>query len=140
MSTGGGARDGREFPLDCLVFATGFEVATEFARRAGYETIGRNGLTLTEKWRDRYRTFHGLHVRGFPNCFVMSLSQSGFSLNFTYSMDIQARQIAYVISETLARGASTVEASEEAEAEWCAEIAKRGEAFDPTFAEELYLG
>jgi cyclohexanone monooxygenase len=128
--------NGREFPLDCLVFATGFEVATEFARRAGYETIGRNGLTLTEKWRDRYRTFHGLHVHGFPNCFVMSLSQSGFSLNFAYLMDTQARQIAYVISETLARGASTVEASEEAEAEWCAEIAKRGEAFDPTFAEQ----
>ena len=70
--------NGREFPVDCLVFATGFEVATDFARRAGYETIGRDGLTLTEKWRDRYRTFHGLHVHGFPNCYVMSLSQSGF--------------------------------------------------------------
>ena len=51
-------------------------------------------------------------------------------------MDIQARQIAYVISKTLASGARTVEATEEAEADWCAEIEKRGEAFDPTFAEQ----
>jgi cation diffusion facilitator CzcD-associated flavoprotein CzcO len=128
--------NGREYALDCIVFATGFEVGTDFARRAGYETIGRRGLTLTEKWRDRYRTLHGLHVHGFPNCFVMSLSQSGYTLNFPYLSDVQARHIAYVISETLARGSTVVEATEEGESEWCAEIEKRNESFDPTFAEQ----
>jgi hypothetical protein len=66
----------------------------------------------------------------------MSLSQSGYTLNFPYLIDIQAKQIAYVISEALARGAQTVEATEEAEAEWCEEIAKRNESFDTTFAEQ----
>lgn len=126
----------REYPLDCIIFATGFEVGTEYARRAGYETIGRNGLTLTEKWRDRYRTFQGLHVHGFPNCFVMSLTQSGFTLNFPYLIDVQARHIAWVVGETLARGAETVEATAEGEAEWCAEVARRAESFDPSFAEQ----
>lgn len=136
ITKAGVVANGEEYALDCLVYATGFEVATEFVRRAGYETTGCGGLTLTEKWRDRFRSFHGLHLNGFPNCFVMSLAQSGFTLNFPYLMDVQARQIAYVISEARARGAQRVEATAEAEAEWCETIAKRGEAFDPTFAEQ----
>ncbi|MCA9504537.1 MAG: NAD(P)/FAD-dependent oxidoreductase, partial [Myxococcales bacterium] len=127
---------GREYPLDCLVFATGFEVSTDYARRAGYETIGRDGLTLSEKWHERFRSFHGLHLHGFPNCFVMSLAQSGYTLNFPYLIDVQARHIAYIVREALARGARCVEATAEAEAAWCAELAKRGEGFDPTFAEQ----
>ena len=136
VTKAGVVANGEEYPLDCLVYATGFEVATEFARRAGYETIGSGGLTLTEKWRDRFRSFHGVNLHGFPNCFVMSLAQSGYTLNFPYLMDVQARHIAYVIAEALARGAQRVEATAEAEAEWCETIAKRGEAFDPTFAEQ----
>jgi cation diffusion facilitator CzcD-associated flavoprotein CzcO len=128
--------NGREYALDGLIFATGFEVTTEYARRAGFETIGRGGLTLSEKWRDGYRTFHGLHLHDFPNCYVMSLAQSGYTLNFPYLIDIQARHIAYVIGEALARGVRTVEATAEAEAAWCAEIAKRGESFDVQFAEQ----
>jgi cation diffusion facilitator CzcD-associated flavoprotein CzcO len=132
--------NGREYPLDGLVFATGFEVATEFARRAGYETVGRDGLTLSGKWRDRYRTFQGMHVQGFPNCYVMSLAQSGYTLNFPYMIDIQARQIAYVISEAMNRGAAVVEATPEAEAEWCALLAERAKTFDPSFAEQCTPG
>ncbi len=132
--------NGREYPLDGLVFATGFEVATEFARRAGYETVGRDGLTLSGKWRDRYRTFQGMHVQGFPNCYVMSLAQSGYTLNFPYMIDIQARQIAYVISEAMNRGAAVVEATPAAEAEWCALLAERAKTFDPSFAEQCTPG
>ena len=38
------------YELDCLVFASGFEVGTTYARRSGFETTGRDGLTLTEHW------------------------------------------------------------------------------------------
>jgi cyclohexanone monooxygenase len=128
--------DGREIELDCLIYATGFEVATDFARRAGYEPVGRGGLTLSEKWRDRYRTFHGLHLHGFPNCFLMSLAQSGFTLNFPYLIDVQAQHIAYVVGEALARGARTVEASASAEEQWCDMLAQRSASADLAFAEQ----
>jgi len=42
--------DGKEYELDCLIYATAFEVGTDYSRRAGYQLIGRNGLTLSEKW------------------------------------------------------------------------------------------
>ena len=91
ITTDGVVVDGIEHILDCLIFATGFEVGTEYSRRMGFDVVGRDGLTLTDKWPDGVRTFHGLTVNGFPNCFVLSIAQSGFTVNFPYLLDIQAR-------------------------------------------------
>ncbi|MBW2391671.1 MAG: hypothetical protein JRG89_25040, partial [Deltaproteobacteria bacterium] len=68
---------GKEYELDCLIYATGFEVGTDYSRRAGYELVGRDDVTLTQKWEDGITTLHGIHIRGFPNCFMMSIAQSG---------------------------------------------------------------
>ena len=67
--------DGTEYELDCLIFATGFEVGTDYTRRTGFEVIGRDGVTLSDTWRDGVRTLHGLCVAGFPNLFVESIAQ-----------------------------------------------------------------
>jgi len=107
-----------EYPVDCIIYATGFEVGTAYARRAGHEIIGRDGGTLTERWADGARTFHGLHSRGFPNCFIFSIVQSGFSVNFPHMLDEQARHTAYVLGEARRRGARVIEASAEAEDRW----------------------
>jgi cation diffusion facilitator CzcD-associated flavoprotein CzcO len=118
--------DGVEYPLDCLIFATGFEVGTDYSHRSGYGIVGRDGLTLTEKWADGVRTLHGLHIRGFPNCFMMSIAQSGFTANFPYVIDIQAKQIAYLVERALRDGIDELETSEQAEAEWVAKVAEVG--------------
>ncbi len=117
--------DGVEYELDCLIFATGFEVGTDYTRRAGFEVVGRDGVRLTEKWADGVRTFHGLHVRGFPNCFVESIAQSGFTVNFPYLLDVQARHVAWVIASALSRGIVEVEASAPAEAAWVDTVMER---------------
>ena len=117
---------GREYPLDCLIFATGFEVTTDYAHRAGYEIHGRDGLTLTEKWRDGIRTLHGMHLHGFPNCFMMSVAQSGFTVNFPYTFDLQAQHIAHIAARALGEGIDVLEASAEAEAGWVAKIIELG--------------
>ena len=109
---------GREYEIDCLIYATGFEVGTDYTRRSGYELYGRNGLTLTSKWADGISTLHGMHAHGFPNCLIMSNSQSGFTVNFPHMMNEQSKHLAYVIAEALARQAKTVEAAPEAEAAW----------------------
>ncbi len=110
--------DGREYELDCLIHATGFEVGTDYSRRSGYEIIGRDGLTLTRKWADGIRTLHGIHIHGFPNCFMMSIAQAGFTVNFPYISDLQAQQIAHVVAEAGRRGVTRLEVTAEAEAEW----------------------
>jgi len=117
---------GEEYPLDCLIYATGFEVGTDYARRAGYELVGRDGLTLTEKWNDGARSLHGLHIRGFPNCFMMSIAQSGFTVNFPYLLNEQAKHLAYVVQQALEKDIRSLEASEEAENEWVEAVIRLG--------------
>ena len=119
---------GVEYPVDCLIFATGFEVGTDYARRAGFELIGRDGLTLTDAWRDGVHTLHGVHVRGFPNAFVLSIAQSGFTVNFPYLLDVQATHVAWVIARALDLGVTALEASEEHEAAWVDTVMARSTA------------
>jgi len=120
--------DGEEYVLDCLIYATGFEVGTDYARRAGYELVGRNGLTLSQKWGDGVRTLHGMHVHGFPNCFMMSIVQSGFTVNFPYMINEQAKHIAYIIKRALDKGIRSLEVSKEAEAEWVDAVVRLAES------------
>ena len=69
--------DGKEYPVDCIIFATGFEVGTDYSRRAGYQINGVDGLSVSEKWSQGLSTFHGMHTRGFPNAFFFGPAQSG---------------------------------------------------------------
>ena len=109
---------GREYPLDCLVFATGFEVGTGLARRSGYEVRGRGGQTLTQKWKDGALTLHGMHMHGFPNAFLMSIVQSGFTANYPHALNEQAKHLAHIVRSVLAQDATVVEATAQAEDDW----------------------
>ena len=110
--------DGVEYELDCLIYATGFEVGTDYTRRAGYDIEGRGGEKLTEKWADGVRTLHGMHTRGFPNCFILQNTQSGFTANFPHMLDEQSTHLSYIIRQALDNGKQVVEASKEAEDAW----------------------
>lgn len=114
--------NGVEYELDCLIFATGFEVGTEYTRRSGYDLQGRGGISLQQKWAEGVSTFHGLHSRGFPNCFIISNAQSAFTVNFPHAMNEQAIHIAYIVEHCLGSNVQTVEATAEAEAAWVEEI------------------
>ncbi len=124
--------NGQEYELDCLIFATGFEVGTSYTRRAGYDIVGRGGQLLSEKWAQGLRTLHGLQTHGFPNCFFLGFTQSAITVNVPQSLNEQARHITYILDQVKARGASTTEATAAGEADWLAEMeskAKMGESF-----------
>jgi cation diffusion facilitator CzcD-associated flavoprotein CzcO len=120
--------DGTKHSIDCLIFATGFEVGTDYSRRTGFEIVGRSGETLTDKWRDGVRTLHGLSVHGFPNCFVLSIAQSGFTVNFPYLLDVQASHTAELIAWGLKNDVTELEASAEAESAWVETVIARSGA------------
>jgi cyclohexanone monooxygenase len=128
ITPSGVVANGQEYELDCLIFATGFDVSQNYTRRAGYEVTGRDGQKLNEKWSDRTSTFQSFFTRGFPNCFFMMGFQAGLTPNIPHTIEEQSQHLAYVIRKTLDRGATTVEATQQAEDAWCAEIDK-GSAF-----------
>jgi cyclohexanone monooxygenase len=110
--------NGVEYELDCLIYATGFEVGTEYTRRSGYELHGVEGETLTQHWADGTRTLHGFHSRGFPNCFIVSQTQSGFTVNFPHMLNEQSIHLAYLIAHLEQNGLTRVEVTAQAEEEW----------------------
>ncbi len=124
--------NGQEYELDCIVFASGFEVGTEYARRCGYETFGRNGVSLSEHWQDGARTFHGMHSHGFPNSFLMGTLQTAFTANYPHSLNEQSKHIAYIVSQALEGNHQVVEATADAEEEWVntiVQLARMNEQF-----------
>lgn len=116
---------GREYEVDCIIFATGFEVGTDYSRRSGYSIVGVDGLTVSEKWQDGMATFHGLHAKGFPNSFFFGPIQSAFTATFTYALDENAIQTAYILDQLNKRGIKRVEASAAAEAAWVDRVIKK---------------
>lgn len=114
--------NGTEYELDCLVFATGFEVGTSYTKRAGYDITGRGGLTLSEHWGDGLRTHQGLQSHGFPNCFFMGFTQTAITVNVPHALNEQAKHVAYILSELRERNATVVEATAQGEQEYVDEI------------------
>ncbi len=110
--------DGVEYEVDCLIFATGFEVGTAYTRRAEFGLYGRNGVSLSDAWAKGMRTYHGFLSHGFPNCFHMGLTQTGLTANFTYMLDNPAHHLAQPLAQVKSRKAKTIEPTPEAEAEW----------------------
>jgi cation diffusion facilitator CzcD-associated flavoprotein CzcO len=110
---------GRHFELDCIIFASGFEVGTTYARRAGFETYGRDHVALGDYWADGMRSKHGMHMRGFPNLFVVAPNQAANLIsNVTHNFAEAGATIAAVVRHALDVGAEVVEVSQEAEDAW----------------------
>ena len=125
---------GTHVELDLLVIASGFEVGTDIGRRCGFETVGRDGTTLSERWADGMSSLHGMHVAGFPNLFVVGpQQQANLISNITHNQVEAARTIAAILSAARERGATRVEATPEAEAAWTAPMdeAEQGFLGDP---------
>jgi cation diffusion facilitator CzcD-associated flavoprotein CzcO len=110
---------GTHYALDLIIYASGFEVGTPAARRSGFETIGRGGVTLTEAWEEGMHSLHGIHVHDFPNLFIVGPSQgSNLISNITQNLTEAGTTIATIIDHALSTGATRVEATEAAVAAW----------------------
>lgn len=118
LSAEGIIHDGKEYKVDCIIFASGFEVGTDYSRRCGYQVSGIDGMTLSEKWKDGLATFHGIHSKGFPNSFFYGPGQGPMTANFTHSLDEQSAHVAYILKQLDKKNMKYVEASEEAESDW----------------------
>ena len=110
---------GVEHEVDCIIYASGFEVGTEYKRRAGFDLTGRDGLKLSRAWSEGMQSKHGMHVRGFPNAFFVQPAQGANLIsNVPHNLTDSARTIATIISHALAIRAHEVEVTQEAQDAW----------------------
>jgi cyclohexanone monooxygenase len=132
--------NGKRYEVDCIIFATGFEITTSAHRRVDFDTIGRNGESLYDHWKDGFRTLHGLSSHGFPNWFTIGINQNGLSPNMTAMFDDQAVHVSYIIQEVKRRGSQAVEVTAEAEDAWVRKIVSLAGTGAAAFLEECTPG
>jgi cation diffusion facilitator CzcD-associated flavoprotein CzcO len=117
--------DGVAHEVDCLIFATGFDLSVGSAQRMGIDIRGRGGVSLAERWADGPRTLHGVTVHGFPNLFQFGAVQGASAVNMVHILDERATHVAGVVAEARKRQARYVEPTADAEAAWMATIREK---------------
>jgi len=118
--------DGREYEIDCLIYATGFDFnAVNMAGRNGFEIYGRGGVSLTDKWKDGIATLHGFTTRGFPNLVLQAGPQGAVTSNLTHSLGEGAQHFAFLVRHSRDRQARAFEPSPEAEGAWVQRVRSR---------------
>lgn len=123
MTEKGFIANGKEYEIDCMIFASGFEVTSDLDRRWGIDTYeGRDGISIYDHWRYGYKTLHGLMTSKFPNQFFLGYYQGGVNGSTTEQYSRQGYHAAYIIQQALARGVVAAEPSEEAEAAYVRHI------------------
>ena len=114
--------NGQEYKVDCIIYASGFEITSSYERRLGIPIFGVGGQSIFEHWQNGMRSMHGLMVSGFPNLFMCG---GGFvfqlGANYAHGIDVQARHVAYIISELASRGVQSANVSNMAEEQWIAD-------------------
>ena len=112
---------GKEYELDCIIYASGFEVGTEYTRRTGYDLTGRDGRKLSEVWADGMKTLHGIHVHGFPNLFIVQPTQGANLIsNVPHNLTESGRTIAMMIRHAIDHGHQEIEVTQQAQDDWIA--------------------
>ena len=115
ISPQGPVFDGKEYGLDLLIYATGFEV-----QQTGIynDIVGAGGVNLQDKYAQGIRTLLGIHTAGFPNLFIMGGYQASFQFNLTEMLQTQGDHIAACIDYVRANGQHALDVKDEAEEWW----------------------
>ncbi|MEV1048292.1 NAD(P)/FAD-dependent oxidoreductase [Streptomyces sp. NPDC049916] len=115
---------GTTYALDCLIFATGFNVGTSGIHSGKLPVRGRGGVHLLDRWRRQGpRTLHGFTTNGFPNLIQLGTLQNASSVNFSHILDEQAVHAAALVAAAEAEDA-LIEPSPETEDAWIAVLAE----------------
>ena len=117
---------GKEYKLDCLIYATGFQLTTNWTSPKNLQVIGQNSQRLAEKWGEGTRTLHSLMTNEFPNVFFLQVAQAGFSPNFTHLLDEQAQHVAWIIRTCEDRKLATIQPTRKAEDDYVHMIEETG--------------
>jgi hypothetical protein len=108
---------GKEYPLDIIVIATGFDAMTGPLKNLGIK--GRGGRALVQEWEDGPQTYLGLAIAGYPNLFTITGPQSPSVLsNMPVSIEQHVEWVTECIAHMRRNKLKTIEASSQAQDTW----------------------
>jgi cation diffusion facilitator CzcD-associated flavoprotein CzcO len=109
-----------EYPLDVLVFATGFDAVT--GPFFGIDIQGRDGATLTHNWAAGPTGYLGLQTADFPNLFMITGPGSTLG-NLPTTIETHVEWISDCIAHLRSEGLRSIEADPRAEKDWTKHVA-----------------
>ena len=131
--------EGQEYEVDCIIYASGFEVASPPDRTAGFDMHGVGGMSLSEYWATGRKSLHGILVHNFPNMGVISgLKQAGITWSITFMNRRQAEHFAALVKRCLDTD-KNFDVTPEAEQAWLGVLADKAMK-DDTFLRECTPG
>ncbi|MFD9892711.1 flavin-containing monooxygenase [Amycolatopsis sp. NPDC059027] len=135
-----GVRTTKEsYPLDVLVFATGYDAFTGALARM--DITGRDGARLPDRWADGPGTYLGLAVSGFPNLFTITGPGSTMNLsNMLRAIEHHVAWIRELLVQLRSAGIRTAEAEQSAQDEWAVRVAEAASRTLYHHADSYYLG
>jgi cation diffusion facilitator CzcD-associated flavoprotein CzcO len=105
--------EGNEHEVDAIIFGTGFHVADAFDNA---HIVGRNGLKITDAWRDGMKAHLGTCVAGFPNMFLLIGPNTGLGHNsMIFMIEAQIRYVLQCLRLVADSGAQSIEVKREAQ-------------------------
>jgi len=110
--------DGVSYPVDCIIYASGYDNGAFYTDRMGFPIHGRAGISLNDAWAEGARTLHGMTARNFPNLLNIHLLQGGIAINFSHLLSELAVHAGWLVAHCLHAGITEVEPSEEAQEAW----------------------
>lgn len=127
---------GKEYPLDVLIFGTGFytPAGDSPAARANTKIYGRGGISLDDRWKEKISTLHGIFTKDFPNLFFPGPHQSGGAANAVFALDLLSEHIAWLLGESRKRSKDSrvyIEPEDQAMEDWAKEIVSRASIYAP---------
>ena len=106
--------EGIEHRADVLIFATGFQATNSFG---SVKVVGRNGVSLSEAWRNGMQARLGIAVADFPNLFLLGGPNTGLGHNsVVFMLEAQIRHVLRCLRSLKQRNATSVEVRPEAQA------------------------
>jgi cation diffusion facilitator CzcD-associated flavoprotein CzcO len=123
MTEKGFVANGQEYEIDCMIFASGYEVTNDLDRRWGIDAIeGQDGLSIYKYWAEGFKTFQGMMAHNFPNMFFTGFTQAGANATNSKTFIDQGHHIGYIASQALKRGAVRVEPTQAAQDAYIARL------------------
>ena len=131
--------EGRDYEVDCIIYASGFEVASPPDRTAGFDMHGVGGISLSDYWAEGRKTLHGMLTHNFPNMGIISgLKHAGITWSITFMNRRQSEHFAALVKRCLDSG-NNFDVTEQAEQSWL-EVLKDKAMVDDTFLRECTPG
>jgi cyclohexanone monooxygenase len=116
---------GVTYPVDCIVYASGFELGSNYKIKLGFEIHGRGGVSMTDAWAQGPATLHGMLARGFPNLMIFDQLQGGIAINFAHLLSELANHASWLIAHCVEQGIAEIEPTAEAQEAWFATLLSR---------------